>query len=236
MYYTGRLIPIAQKPLFQITLNPLGSTYFDAYRNPNTKTSVVATLTRNSKIVTDFAYEKVELRWLNADGVDVVENELYADDVSNITTLNIDKTYIDDEIIKCEAWHKSEKVAESNVRVIRKFNPYTPTIQIPALPAPPEVTTLNLSISMTDEVGSINVDSAFFIEWMVVEDTVTRKIATGAIASVPASSINMGAANLQIYPSIKRREAYAALTTIDAGEEALLTDDLGNVLTVETYS
>jgi hypothetical protein len=69
----------------------------------------------------------------------------------------------------------------------------------------------------------------------VSENGVEKQVGEGANTQIPISSINLKAANLSIYPDIKRREAFAALTTIDDEEEVLLTDDDDNVLTIETF-
>jgi hypothetical protein len=217
---------------YQLDLSQKGIVNFDGYRNPNTTTTITATLKKGKDIVTDMT--GITLKWLNSDGLDAVENELYANSVSvDGKTLTIDKTYIDHELIKCEAWKGEVMVATESVTFVRKFNSYKTDIRIPELPLLPGVNTLSCSISMTDILGNIDVNSAFLVTWIVSENGVERVVATGASVKIPVSAINMTVPNLLIYPDVKRREAYAALTSEDPDE--LLTDDSDNVLTVETY-
>lgn len=217
---------------YQLDLSEKGIVYFDGYRNPNSTTTVTATLKKGMDIVTDMT--GITLKWLNSDGLDAVENELYADSVSaDGKTLTIDKTYINHELIKCEAWKDGVMIATENVTFIRKFNSFRTDIRVPELPLLPGVNTLSCSIAITDILGNVDVDAAFLVNWMVSENGVDRAVATGASVKIPVSSINLAAANLSIYPDIKRREAYAALTTENLDE--LLTDDLDNILTVETF-
>jgi hypothetical protein len=217
---------------YQLDLSEKGIVYFDGYRNPNSTTTVTATLKKGMDIVTDMT--GITLKWLNSDGLDAVENELYADSVSaDGKTLTIDKTYINHELIKCEAWKDGVMIATENVTFVRKFNSFRTDIRVPELPLLPGVNTLSCSIAIIDILGNIDVDAAFLVTWMVSENGVDRAVATGASVKIPVSSINMAAANLSIYPDIKRREAFAALTSEDPDE--LLTDDSDNVLTVETY-
>lgn len=226
-----RTILKAEAP-YQLTLSQRGVVYFDGYRNPNVITTVNASLRKGGEAVTDFA--GITFKWLNSEGLDAVDNELYADAYSNLnTTLTVDKTYIDHELIKCEAWRGTELLAFDTVTFIRKFNTFKAEIRIPELPLHYGVTNLNCSVIMTDILGNIIVDNAFLVNWIVSENGVERQIATGAVVKIPVSSINLNAANLKIYPDVKRREAFAALTTDDIDE--LLTDDLDNVLVVETY-
>ncbi len=217
---------------YELNLSQSGVVFFDAYRNPNVTTAVVAELMQGSAVVTDFT--GITLKWTNSAGLNVIDNELYADAVSlDQKTLTVDKTYIDRELITCEAWKDETLIASENVTFIRKFNSFRTNIIIPELPIQPGTTYLNCSIEISDMLGNINVDSAFLVTWMVSENNVERALGTGAKIKVPVSSINLNAANLMIYPDVKRRGAFAALTTDNT--EELLTDDLDNVLTVETY-
>lgn len=217
---------------YQMNLSQRGVVYFDAYRNPNTTTQVTASLKKGTADVTN--YTGIVFKWLNAAGLDAVENELYADAYSNGNrTLTVDKTYIDNETIRCEAWIGTELIAFDTVSFVRKFNSYRADVRIPELPLQAGVTTLSCSVIITDILGNVDVDAAFLVAWMVSEAGVVRQVAAGASVQIPVSSINMKAANLMIYPDVKRREAFAALTTDDPDE--LITDDLDNVLVVETY-
>lgn len=215
---------------YQLTLTPRGAQIFDAYRNPNTTASIVATLKKGDEEV---SYTGITFKWLNAAGADIMENELYGHAVSaNKRTLTIDKTYIDKEIIKCEAWKGSELLASDTVSFVREFNSFNPDVRIPELPLLPGISTLSCTMLATDFVGNIDVDKAFAVTWMVEENTSEREIAHGASAVIPVSAINLNAPNLTIYPDVKRREAYAALVD-ETG--ALLTDENGNILTIETF-
>lgn len=219
---------------YQLNLSQRGAIYFDGYRNPNVTTTVTATLKKGQDTITDFT--GITFKWLNSEGVDAVENELYADAYSNGNrTLTVDKTYIDHELIRCEAWKGSELLAYDTVTFVRKFNSVRVDERIPELPIKAGTTSLNCSVLITDMLGNIDVDSAFLVEWIVSEGSSERVVGSGANASIPVSSINLKAANLSIYPDIKRREAFAALTDMQAGEEVLLTDDNDNVLTTETF-
>lgn len=217
---------------YQLDLSQSGVIYFDGYRNPNTTTTVTATLKKGSDVVTDLT--GITFKWLNSAGLDAVENELYADSVSSDgKTLTVDKTYIDNEHIVCEAWQGEVLLASDTVTFVRKFNSFRSEIRIPELSLLPVVNVLNCSVSVTDILGNVDVDAAFLASWIVSENGVERKVTTGANAQIHVSSINMNAQNLKIYADLKRREAYAALTTEDPDE--LITDDDDNVLTVETY-
>ncbi len=217
---------------YQLNLSQRGAVYFDAYRNPNVTTTVTAKLFQGETEITNLT--EITLKWLNSAGLDAVDNELYADVVSaDKKTLTVDKTYIDNELIRCEAWIGAEMIASDSVTFVRDFGSFRTDIRIPELPLLPGVTTLHCSIFIADMLGNINVDSAFLVKWMVSEAGVDREIATGASVQIPVSSINLKATNLMIYPDVKRREAFAALTTEDIDE--LITDDLDNVLVVETY-
>jgi hypothetical protein len=219
---------------YQLTLSQRGSIFFDGHRNPNTSTTVTASLKKGAEAITDFT--DITLKWLNSEGLDAVENELYADSVSDDgDALTVDKTYIDHEIILCEAWKGDEMIASDTVTFVRKFNSIRTEVRIPQLPLLPEVKQLSCSVIITDMLGNVDVDAAFLVTWLVSENGIERQVGEGANTQIPISSINLKAANLSIYPDIKRREAFAALTTIDDGEEALLTDDDDNVLTVETF-
>ena len=216
---------------YQMELSQRGVVYFDAYRNPNTTTTVTAVLKKDGADLSD--YTGIIFKWLNPDGLDVVENELYADAYSNGNrTLTVDKTYIDHELIRCEAWIGSEMVAFDTVTFVRKFNSFRADVHIPENPIQPGVSMLNCSIDITDVLGNVDVNAAFLVTWMVTEGGVSRQLATGTPATIPASSINLKASP-EIWVDLKRREAFAALTTDDPDE--LLTDDDDNVLTVETF-
>lgn len=216
---------------YQLELSPRGAIFFDAYRNPNTTETITALLRRDGEVITNFT--GITFKWLNRDGVDVVDNELYGDKYSNGNrTLQIDKKYIDNETIKCEAWKDGEMIAFDTVTFTRRFNSFRSEIRTPELPLAPGVNNLNCTLLMYDHLGEIDVDAAFLVTWIINENGSEREVATGSVASIPVSSVNMNAATLQIYPDVKRREAWAALVDSD---DYLLTDSDGAVLTVETY-
>lgn len=217
---------------YQLELSPSGRQTFDGYRNPNTITTVTAAVKIDGKDIASYA--GVTFKWLNADGLDCVDNELYADAYSNGNrTITIDKTYIDNETISCEAWLSGKLIAFDSVTFVRKFNSFRSEVRIPELPITAGVTQLNCSVHLHDVLGEIDVDASFLVAWMLQEGVSTaREIATGAKTQIPISSLNLKAVNVQIYPDLKRREAWAAITDDD---DYILTDDDDNVLTVETY-
>lgn len=217
---------------YQLIITPHGRVLFDAYRNPNTTIAVVATLKKGADEVTDLT--GITFKWLNAAGLNAFDEEAYASAVSTDgKTLTVDKTYIDSEVINCEAWKDGKMIANDSVTFVRKFNSFNTDIRIPELPLSIGVDTLNCQLLMTDLKGNIDVDAAFLVKWMVSEGGVDRETGyNGASVKIPVSAINMKASKVQIYPAIYRREAYAAVVT-DLGE--VLVDDTGNVLTVETF-
>lgn len=217
---------------YQLELSTRGAHFFDGHRNPNKIVPVTAILRKSGEELTD--YDGIEFKWLNSAGLDVEENELYHDSyIENGRGLNVDLTYIDKELIRCEAWSGNEMIAYDTVTYIRDFGSLRANVIIPELPLRGGVTTLTCFIELSDELGDIDVDAHYLVTWMVVEGTTHRALATGAEAEIPVSAINLKAANLEIYPDVKRREAFAALTTDDPDE--LLTDDDDNVLVVETF-
>ncbi len=218
---------------YQLILSQHGNVYFDGYRNPNTQTTVTASMKKGISDVTDFT--GISFKWLNVDGLDCVENELYACAYSaDMRTLTVDKTYIDKETIRCEAWKDGKLLAFDSVTFTRKFNSFQHRIIVPELPLHPTVNTLTCEVIITDTIGNVNVDAAFMVDWYAVENGVSRKLGySGARVVIPRSAINLKASSLSIYTDIKRREAFAGLTTDDG--ETLLTDDLDNILSTETY-
>lgn len=124
---------IKADPQYQLNLSQRGVVYFDAYRNPNVTTTITATMKKGTADVADFT--GIIFKWLNAAGLDAVDNELYADAYSNGNrTLTIDKTYIDNETIRCEAWRGTELIAFDTVTFVRKYNSYRTDVRIPELP------------------------------------------------------------------------------------------------------
>ncbi len=229
---TLRTIIKAESP-YQMQLTQRGVVYFDGYRNPNTSTSVTAVLKKDGEDLTN--YSGIIFKWLNSAGLDAIENELYADAYSNGNrTITIDKTYIDHELIRCEAWKGLELIAFDSVTFVRKFNSFRTEIRIPELPLHAGVTTLNCAIEVTDTIGNVDVNAAFLVTWMVTENNTSRQLAVGTPAAIPISSINLKS-KPEIWVDLKRREAFAALVT-DADELLTDDDDNDNVLTVKTFS
>jgi hypothetical protein len=219
---------------FQLELSQRGRVFFDGYRNPNVTTTVTAQLKQGSEEITDLT--DITLKWLNSADLDAVENELYADAVSEDgRELTVDKTYIDHELITCEAWRDSELIASDTVTFIRKFNDVRFEDYIIGLPITPLEKEIVCTLEAYDMVGAIDVNAAFLLTWIVNEGGVEKELGQGTPLTVPVSSLNLKASSIRIYADVKQREAYAALTAMDAGEEVLLTDENDNVLTIETY-
>lgn len=217
---------------YQLELSTRGAHFFDGHRNPNRKVDLTAILRQNGEELTN--YTGITFKWLNSAGKDVEEYELYHDEYINSGRgMVVDLTYIDHEMIRCEAWMYGEMIGYDTVTYIRDFGTLRVNYFIPELPLVPGVETITCYLELFDELGDIDVDAHYLVTWMVVEGTTHRALATGAEAEIPVSAINLKAANLEIYPDVKRREAFAALTTDDPDE--LLTDDDDNVLVVETF-
>ena len=87
-------------------------------------------------------------------------------------------------------------------------------------------------ITGQDVFGLFDVDEAYLIVWKVDENGVEKSLATGAVSQIPVSAIDM-TSNPVIFPDVRRREAYAAVTMDDG--ETIIIDDNENVLVVETY-
>ncbi|MEL7600551.1 MAG: hypothetical protein AAGU18_10710 [Proteiniphilum sp.] len=216
---------------YTIELTPHGAVYFDAYRSPNTQAQIVAKLSHGDAEVTDLT--GITLKWLNPDSLDIVENELYGVSYSaDKRTLTIDKTYINKETITCEAWKDGKIISTATVTFVRKFNPYRLDVNIVGLPLLPGVNNIRCICTITDTIGPVDVNAAFLLRWMVREDGFERQLGTGTPFIFTRSDVNMNAATLEVYPDLKRREAYAALTD-EFGTP--LTDEYGNILTAETY-
>ena len=224
------------EPQYLLNLSHRGVVYFDAYRNPNTTTDVLLTLKKGGDIIQGLVAKGYEVKWLNQAGLDIEENELYVDTIpAGREGITVDKTYIDHEQIRCEVWKDGVLLATDSVTFIRKFNSFRTEIRIPELPISPGVRELSCSISIADTLGNVDVDAAFLVNWIISDNGIEREVASGASAKIPIDPASFRAANIRIFPDLKRREAYAAVTVVDAGEETLLTDDDDNVLTIETY-
>lgn len=216
---------------YQLELSPSGRQLFDAHRNPNTIQNITAVVKLDGENITD--YSGITFKWLNSDGLDCVDNELYADKYTNNRTLTIDKTYIDHESIKCEAWMDGKIIAFDTVTFVRHWHSLDPRVDIPQLPINGLSSILNCNLLIKDTVGQINVDAGYLVDWMLKEGTAApRKVGSNAVTTVPVSSINLKASPIELYPDIKRRLAWAGLETSDG---FILVDDNDNVLTVEDY-
>lgn len=216
---------------YTLDLNPHGAVYFDAYRNPNTQTQVVAKLSHGNTEVFDLT--GITIKWLNPEGLDIVENELYGISYSaDRRTLTIDKTYINKDTIICEAWKDSMIISTATVTFVRKFNAYRLEVNVTGIPLLPGVDNIRCICNITDTIGPVDVNAAFLLKWMVNEDGFHRQLGTGTPFVFTRDDVNMSAAILEVYPDLKRREAFAALTD-EFGNP--LTDEFGNILTAETY-
>jgi len=216
---------------YTLDLSPHGAVYFDAYRNPNTQTQVVAKLSHGNTEVIDLT--GITIKWLNPEGLDIVENELYGISYSaDRRTLTIDKTYINKNTITCEAWKDGKIISTASVTFVRKFNPYRLEVNVIGIPLQPGIDNIKCICNITDTIGPVDVNAAFLLKWMVNEDGYHRQLGTGTPFVFTRADVNMAASILEVYPDLKRREAFAALTD-EFGNP--LTDEQGNILTAETY-
>ncbi len=216
---------------YNLSLDPNGAVYFDAYRNPNTQTQATAKLTHGDVVVTDMT--GITLKWLNKNGLDVVANELYGISVSgDRKTLTVDKTYINKETITCEAWKAGKMIATASVTYVRKFNSYRVEVDIIGIPLLPGVNNMICECTIMDTIGNVDVNAAFLLRWMVREDGIERQLGTGTPFEFTRSDLNMSASSIEVYADLKRREAYAALTDQNGNP---LRDAQGNILTAEKY-
>lgn len=230
--YTYLRTKLKTEAPYQLELSQRGRVFFDGYRNPNTTTSVDIVLRKGDDVVTDFT--GLVIKWLNADGKDAVDYEAYAPQYRNDKkTIDIDKTYINNETIRCEIWDGEELIANDSVTFVRKFNSFQADVEIPQAQLKTWTQDVYCSVKLRDHLGPIDVDSAFLVTWMIQEGATERELGTGADISVPVSSINLKASPLKIYPDLKKRMAWAAIEDADG---YILTDVDDKVLTIETYS
>lgn len=216
---------------YNLTLTPGNVVFFDAYRNPNTPATVTATLKHGNDVVADFS--GIEFKWLNSAGVDIVANELFGTAVSpDGKELTVDKTYINKEVITCEVWTGSKLLDSAAVTYVRKFNSFEVNTDIIGLPIQPGANTVTCTMQIQDMKGVVDVNAAFLLRWMVNEDGFHRQLGTGTPFEFTTSDIDMTASKREVYPDLKRRMAFAALT--DA-QGRLLTAENGKVLTAETF-
>lgn len=218
---------------YQLELSQRGRVFFDGYRNPNTATTVTAVLKKGQDEVTSFT--GITFKWLNSEGVDAEENELYSDGYSNGNrTLTVDKTYIDHELIRCEAWKGDELIAFDTVTFIRRFGNVRYMDDIRGIPIGPLTKEIVCTLEVYDNIGPIDVNAAFLVTWKAKEGSTDRVLGTDTPLTVPISSLNLKA-KPKIYADVKRREAWGAVTDIVDGEEVLLTDEQDRILTTEMY-
>lgn len=211
---------------YQLNLSQSGLVYFDAYRNPNTKVDITAVLRDGTEEITDFS--GITFKWLNKDGLNALENELYADKISaNGRILTVDKTFINNSSITCEAWMAGKIIAKDTTTFVRKYNSFRFDVSIPELPLQPSVERLTCSLLMYDLSGIIDVDKAFETSWVANEWNVDKTVGYGSKATVSKDELDMEDKNLSIYPDIKRKEAFGALSI----GNVVYTDKEGKVLT-----
>ena len=96
----------------------------------------------------------------------------------------------------------------------------------------PGINNIKCLLNIADSIGNVDVNAAFLLRWMIREDGIERHLGTGTPFVFTRDDINMSASTIEVYPNLKRREAFAALTDDDG---AILTDESGNILTTETY-
>lgn len=215
---------------YQITITPNNLVAFDGFRNPNVQDTITAIVHKGGELVTD--YTGMEFRWLNSEGKDAVEYELYGDEVSpSGRELTIDKTYIDKETIHCELWMDDVMIDSDSVTYFREFAQYSFSMPLSDMKLPAGSDTFNFNVEVQDTRGVVDVDHAFLAVWMVDHNGVDSELGTGKTIRVPASRFNFDA-NPRVWLDLRKRMAWAALTDED---DYLLTDDEGAVLTVETY-
>lgn len=213
----------------QLVITPNGTVTFDGFRNPNTKTTVTATVRQYDEEITD--YSGLTFKWLNSEGKDAIEYELYGDEVSSDgRTITIDKKFIDKDTLHCEVWRDGNLIDKDTVTFLRGFRSCHQSVDTPGLPLMPGIKSLICTFYAQDALGPIDVNEAFLVVWMITENGVDRELGTGSPFELSESSINWDA-NPQIWVDARRREAWAALVDSDG---SLLTSD-GAVLVVETY-
>ncbi len=221
---------------YGLKLSQRGRVYFDGYRNPNVTTSVMVRFTQGTELIQSLVAKGYEVRWLNSEGLDIETNELYVDTIpAGREEIIVDKKYINHETIRCEVWKDGVMLAHDSVTFIRKFNSIEIEIVSPQIPIRPEIQQITCQLFIRDMTGNIDVDAAFLVNWYVEESGVSRKIGEGSSISIPRSGFNLKALNLNIYPDIRRREAFAAYTIPDNGQQVLATDKDGKVYTGETF-
>lgn len=210
----------------QLVLEPRGRLVLDAYRNPNKLLPVTLTLLKGSTFVTDFT--GLTFKWLNSDKVDVLANELYAKELQDSNRkLIVDLSYIESEVIRCEVWEGLKLLASDEISIKRQYNSFMSDMIVPDIPVTSETRELNCYLYLVDRLGSIDVDAAFDTTWIVATGSTAKEVGKTSVTKFPITEVNLKGTTPEIYPNIKRREAFKGIMTVG---NKYITDGSGKII------